>query len=433
MRISVGLIFGLTLLWSAIFTSLYIVFRMVLLKESPGRNVVDLVDIDTPQNETSIRNQEVNVQRSVQPSADSINSTSKYAYVTLLHGIDSTFTYRGFLYNCLIVKRALDQQHSMADFIVLIGFTYGEMVEDPKIASDLNLLRKFGIKLYFLPRLTAAAGITPVLRGSTDTSAAAKASSNKHSHKKVPFLEMALLKITPFSFTQYEKIQFFDGDVIPHTKMDCFFELSVNTFNTGNASPLNSGWFVAIPNITDYEAMKSKALKRMHGKHWDEKQGWGTPIPPSGLYFRGGGRAVPKWSFNGASLDQGLMTDHFILHEGRAQLIDTDGSPAPVRVYDAHFQQRSQPLPVALQSCTRGQAGRDASASGKTPNTLLPTDYFYHYTGKNKPWLQDLRKPKDKAQRLWAQHLDALHLSVNSSNINAQGLNSPLGYFYPNK
>jgi hypothetical protein len=208
----------------------------------------------------------------------------------------------------------------------------------------------------------------------------------------------------------------------------------VNTFNTGNASPLNSGWFVAVPNITDYEAMKSKALKRMHGKHWDERLGWGTPIPPSSLFFRGGGRAVPKWSFNGASLDQGLMTDHFVLHEGRAQLVDTDSSPAPVRVYDANFQSRSLPLSTVLQSCaSTASTANPALGKNKNPNSLLPTDYFYHYTGKNKPWLQDLRKPKDPSQRLWAQHLDALHLSVNSSNINAHGLNSPLGYFYPNK
>lgn len=46
---------------------------------------------------------------------------SKFAYVTLLSGIDSSFKYRGFLYNVLIMKRALVQAGSVADFIALIG------------------------------------------------------------------------------------------------------------------------------------------------------------------------------------------------------------------------------------------------------------------------------------------------------------------------
>lgn len=49
-------------------------------------------------------------------------STAKYAYVTLLSGIDKSLRYRGFLYNALIIKRALDQLGSTADFITLIGY-----------------------------------------------------------------------------------------------------------------------------------------------------------------------------------------------------------------------------------------------------------------------------------------------------------------------
>ena len=51
-------------------------------------------------------------------------STAKYAYVTLLSGIDKSLRYRGFLYNALIIKRALNQLGSTADFITLIGYRY---------------------------------------------------------------------------------------------------------------------------------------------------------------------------------------------------------------------------------------------------------------------------------------------------------------------
>ena len=54
--------------------------------------------------------------------------------------------------------------------------------------ADMELLSSHGIILYTLPRLL-------------DNSI------------KLSFAEMALLKITPWSFTQYQKIQYIDGDV----------------------------------------------------------------------------------------------------------------------------------------------------------------------------------------------------------------------------
>lgn len=73
-------------------------------------------------------------------------------------------------------------------------------------------------------------------------------------------------------------------------------------------------------------------LYRLHSKKWDERLGWGTPLP-SDLQYRGGSKAVLKWAFNGASLDQGLLTDYFVLHQGRVQLLDSEYSPIPVQVY----------------------------------------------------------------------------------------------------
>jgi hypothetical protein len=430
MRLSVGLIFSLIVLWSTVLTAIYVIFRMVLMKEGPNRSIVDLVDISEvlPRSNATVHGNATKTPTIA--IGMGYTKQSRYAYVTLLHGIDDTFSYRGFLYNCLIVKKALEDVNSKADFVVLVGFTYGTAPNSNRIVSDLRLLERAGIKLHYLPRLDDSHVQVPHDRMSSPTNK----TGGEHRQKKVPFLEMALLKITPWSFTQYKRVQFFDGDVLPYQNMDCFFRLGINTFNTGNASPLNSGWYLAVPNATDFGALRSKALKRMHSKKWDEIKGWGTTIPPDKLYFRGGGKAVPKWSFNGASLDQGLFTDHFVLHEGRVQLIDTDNAREPVRVYQRGFKYDVVPIRTALDCCTGTslQSGNDYSGS-KKGKAQLPTDYFHHYTGRNKPWLQDLNRPKDASQRLWAQYLDSLHLSVNSSNIHTQTLNSPLGYFYPNK
>lgn len=208
---------------------------------------------------------------------------SKFAYVTLIHGMEQkTFSYRGYLFSAIVAATSLKSSGSKADFIVMYGYSSGSNPHDPSIQGDLNLLQSFGIITYELPRLTPTA---------TDT-LTKKMMKKKDAHRatatlsKVSFLEMALLKITPFNFTQYERIQYIDGDVFPYRNMDCYFSLGINTFNTGNASPLNSGWFLAVPNRADFEAMWQKAIDRMARK-WNETAGWGR-VMPADITYRGG-------------------------------------------------------------------------------------------------------------------------------------------------
>eukprot|EP01038_Epipyxis_sp_PR26KG_P014701 gene14701-19754_t len=202
---------------------------------------------------------------------------------------------------------------------------------------------------------------------------------------------MALLKIIPFSFIQYDRIQYMDADILPHQNMDCLFYFSKNTFNTGNASPLNSGWYLAIPNIIDYENMKSLATKRLllPKKTWNEMNGWGMEILPyvHQLYYRGGedgnnnqNKIVKKWNFNGASLDQGLLLHYFIMNKQDGQLIDT----STVRVYNNNNNNNSKSFSTV-----------SLSKSMELCDQIPPISMFYHFTGQSKPW-------------------------------------SPLGYFYPN-
>lgn len=156
---------------------------------------------------------------------------SKYAYATLLSGFTPEFKYRGFVYNALIMRKALRETGSTADFIVMAAFPD---TDTALYEGDMELLRASGIVVHYLPRIVA--------------------------NKSMPlrFAEMALLKVTPWSFTEYQRIQFLDGDVMPTRNMDCFFQLNDNAFTIGAVSPLNSGWFVAVPNKDDYDYMLSK-------------------------------------------------------------------------------------------------------------------------------------------------------------------------------
>jgi hypothetical protein len=310
---------------------------------------------------------------------------SKNAYVTLIAGIDTNFKYRGFLYNAIIMRRALNKSGSKADFIAMLGFSD---VEYSSYISDVNLLKSHGIIVHVLPRLI-------------------------HDSHPLNFAEMALLKITPFNFIQYRRIQFFDGDVMPTKNMDCFFGLSTNIFTVGMVSPLNSGWFLGIPDKNAYEYMKERAIWRLT-RDWDKIKGWKEPIP-EGITYRGG-KPVKQWEFNGASMDQGLFTHYFVINHGNTVLIDTAKKES--KKYDKGLLEEAptiRSMKKTMGSCTE----------------VSPMAYYAHFTGKSKPWLCDKKKPprSSGARAVWLAHLDALKLPINSKNISKLVLSSPLGYF----
>lgn len=318
-----------------------------------------------------------------------IKSKQRYAYVTLIHGLDSSLKYRGFLYNAIIMVTALRKAGSTADFIALVGFA-ANFTKD-QFEDDLNLLKSSGIIIHYLPRLI-------------------------EENSAVGFAEMALLKITPFSFVQYDKIQFFDGDIMPKKNMDCYFQLDRNYFCTGTASPLNSGWYLAKPNLEVFDELKEYAINRFK-RSWDKQNGWGITIP-DGMKFSTG-KPVKQWDFNGANLDQGLFTHYFVLGKGDIGLIDNH----EVRLYDApdditgnRPKERVVLQKDALSCC-----------NGKSPKSV-----FAHFTGSSKPWLQDSTKSKNPNLKLWGAMLDELHLPYNSTNIYDQGFKPPLGYWAKN-
>lgn len=102
------------------------------------------------------------------------------------------------------MKKALVDSGSSADFIALIGFS--EPGDKSIYDGDMDLLRSNGIIVHFLPRF-------------------------QDESKALNFAEMALLKITPWSFVEYERVQFFDGDVCKSfTAFQIFHYLNCHLF-----------------------------------------------------------------------------------------------------------------------------------------------------------------------------------------------------------
>lgn len=270
-------------------------------------------------------------------------------------------------------------------------------------------------------------------------------------------------QVTPFRFTQYERVQYLDGDVLPTKNMDCYFMLNENTFNTGTASPLNSGWFLAIPNEQDFVEMRELAFDRLV-RPWNTSRGWGIPLTPHvHLHYRGGDKDVVEWNFNGASLDQGLFTHYFVLNRlsgstlsdqwtkksasRGAMLIDTDKAwvfplrghgPSAEHAAHAHYDGEGGDGRASSSSSHDGlgQYWLPVSQALTSCGGVSPMQSFAHFTGRRKPWLQagPLTASRDRQVALWGELLDSLHLSqYNSSSLQSAQLVPPLGYFAANK
>jgi len=141
-------------------------------KPSSGRNSINE---DTPKRytkdskDTSKRNTEDRLPINISP-IDNPLQKSRWAYVTLISGINEKLAYRGFLYNAIIMYHSLKKQGSTADFIAMIGYNFPmKSKQDPSfqsspyytkdnldIVNDLNLLKSHGIIVYELPRLLNA-------------------------------------------------------------------------------------------------------------------------------------------------------------------------------------------------------------------------------------------------------------------------------------
>lgn len=205
--------------------------------------------------------------------------------------------------------------------------------------------------------------------------------------------------------------------------MDCFFLLGVNTFTIGAVSPLNSGWYLAIPEAKAYEYMLEKAKWRL-ARDWEKEVGWASKDPhlPAGLTVRGGLPCAKQWDFNGADMDQGLLTHYYVLNYGNVMLIDST-TRSVVKYAKGLLREPGVTVPIkkAIDCCNGG----------------VPTSFFVHFTGRQKPWmvpnigsLEPAKKNSDLIR--WTNMLDSLELPINSKTVGKLGLGSPLGFWNHN-
>ena len=129
-------------------------------------------------------------------------STSPFAYGFVIGGCDPgrIESYQNYLFNIAIAAKILRERGSTADVIAL--FQVSESAKTHELApEDLRLLHALGVYVYYIPQQT---------------------------HGQQSFYRTQLDKFRILGLTQYERVLFLDGDVMPIANLDYMFEMSVN-------------------------------------------------------------------------------------------------------------------------------------------------------------------------------------------------------------
>jgi lipopolysaccharide biosynthesis glycosyltransferase len=318
------------------------------------------------------------------------HSSSSYAYAFLIGGVhEDRPAYRGFLYNVLIAAQLLKQAGSAMDIWLHVQLSSDSQLVNTLPDEDLRLLKAMNIRVIY---------VDPPF---------GKESFNELVYDKFRILQM----------TNYRRVMFLDGDVIPLTNMDYLFRLSdplssrrsetpivqPNFIMASRGEPCNAGMFILEPKVGEWEALQDviaqqhESAKDLPYPKFDREYGWGHSFLREGDAWEGIFKNGTKWQYHASHSDQGLlyywvkyvkqhvtiaMGDKLVTWGPGTSVSDFDGKRQPVRLGEVYRPltpyMTSEPLAWQM-SCKDND---DKSSYFCT----APYREFAHFMGGKKPW-----------------------------------------------
>lgn len=332
------------------------------------------------------------------------------AYAFLFFGVDpnNIDSFGPYLANVLVATKLLRRFKSPYDIVVLIKMTFhtdGNNVDRklPDFYEDL-LVEGYGVKLRYLPN-------EPDITG---------------------FTQRLFAKFYVFNLTEYDRVTFLDGDLIPFSNIDYLMELSYHgvleptvAYATG-MEPANAGFFVFTPSADDFLVMHQKMSElAAEGENhvFDEQVGWGHVIQPPDEWQTSWGTRGTNWTFLFASGDQGYLYYYakYVKHRltniignkiitygliqgehnnsiASTRIIDKDATAAPNSSTSSMFVGITKeieinslvesPFASFTQQPPRQRHILPSNCYRHSQSTFCPPPYrdFVHFTGPGKPW-----------------------------------------------
>lgn len=208
----------------------------------------------------------------------------KFAYAFLIAGCNpSEPNYRGYIYNVAIAKELLSKDFGSTNDVIVMIRMHLDSNYDTLPAEDENILSKVGVIVKYLPKPT-----------------------------KVDNFHTAMMdKFRILQFTEYTRVLYLDGDVMPLNNLDYIFELSTSSTSSNgymleenlgiayNNEPVSGGFFMLTPKEGDYERIrKIIETHETRGSAFNQTIGWGQEMIEEweSVY----GPKGTKWDFYGS-------------------------------------------------------------------------------------------------------------------------------------
>ena len=287
---------------------------------------------------------------------------STYAYAYAIGGCNPEIpNHRGYLFDILVSTRILRDEGSREDVVVFVQMS-SKTNATALSAEETRWLTDMGVRIQYIPK---------------------SASEN--------FVEIQLEKFRILSLTEYKRVLFMDGDVMPIGNLDYIFQLSEkghfkeNFVVSGHNEPANGGFFMLAPHEGDYERIRQitrdydARLLANHGV-FDEGIGWGHVFEEGDLW-KSQHHEGTNWTFHGAAADQGLLY-HWVKYEKksftqvRGLWVDNYGADATNKVVKESSEYRATAV--------------DAFAKPRAEFKFICSKFlcdYVHFTSRAKPWM----------------------------------------------
>ena len=309
------------------------------------------------------------------------NSTSPFAYAFVIGGCnpDQHPSYQNYLFNILVSAKILQERGSKADVVAL--FQVGAKARTLKIPdADVRLLHALGVYVYYIPQQRFG---------------------------QESFYRTQLDKFRILGLTQYQRILFMDGDVMPIANLDYLFELSTNGTLRENLvvqgvyEPANGGFFMLEPGHLE-QANSIIQWRERTGlaqpyPYFDVVQGWGQALSEEDPWVSRDKRGT-NYTFLAAFADQGLLFHYtkyarqsvsIVLRNGTVEnwVAAADHNASSYTVNNV-TSVKMQKLAVLPNPFAEAQARSNRIfIKGKHNRDGAPLNSIIHFTGNKKPWL----------------------------------------------
>lgn len=347
------------------------------------------------------------------PSILSLNSAnnddqdanhSRFAYAFVIGGCDPERlpTYQNYLFNIAVATRILRRLGSQADVVAL--FQMSQTATQLQLPTeDLQLLHTQNVKVYYIPQQTTG---------------------------RESFYRTQLDKFRILGLTQYEKVLFMDGDIMPVCSLDRLMEFDKfqeNVVMHGLYEPFNGGFFMLkTGHLEEVQQIieKREAMTQLEYPYFDFDVGWGQNLINDP--WKSERETGTNWTFLAGFADQGLLYYYTKYHRKSVSVLYRTGVAkhygwngtavaeiGPFNDTVKHLYNETDPM-VRLP--------------GKHSRLAYPLNCFVHFTGASKPWLLG-GAPKDccvpetqnkSAKHFWMYELSELLREHGRTDVDLQ-------------